>query len=87
MTIIEVAVLTWNTGEKSRFRITVNTDPTAGRLTVSAYFTSRPLAGDTANACPIVLRHQPRLRDKRADPDHLRSAAGDLGTAVTPRGA
>ncbi|MEJ2854227.1 MULTISPECIES: hypothetical protein [unclassified Saccharothrix] len=55
MTITEGAVLTWNTGEKSKFRITVNTDPTADRLTISAYFTSGPLAGDTANAYPIVL--------------------------------
>lgn len=59
ITITEGAVLTWNTGEKSRFRITVNTDPTAGRLTVSAYFTSGPLAGDTANAYPIVLHTNP----------------------------
>lgn len=55
MTILECAVLTWNTGEKSKFRITVNTDPSSGRLTISAYFTSGPLVGDTANAYPIVL--------------------------------
>ncbi|RZS41147.1 hypothetical protein EV193_103467 [Herbihabitans rhizosphaerae] len=55
MTITEGAVLTWNTGEKSKFAITVNTDPSNGRITISAYFTSGPLAGDTANAFPIVL--------------------------------
>ncbi|WP_436499968.1 hypothetical protein [Actinokineospora sp. HUAS TT18] len=55
MTITEGAVLTWNTGETSTFDITVNTDPTSGALTISAYFTSGPLAGDTANAYPIIL--------------------------------
>jgi hypothetical protein len=55
MTIGEGAVLTWNTGEKSKFEITVNTDPTSGAITISAYFTHGPLAGDTANAYPIVL--------------------------------
>lgn len=55
MTISEGAVLTWNTGEKSKFEITINTDPTSGSLTISAYFTRGPLAGDTANAFPIVL--------------------------------
>jgi hypothetical protein len=55
MTITEGAVLTWNTGEKSRFEITVNTDPNSGTLTISAYFTHGPLAGDTAHAYPIVL--------------------------------
>ena len=54
MTIVEKAVLTWNTGEKSKFDITVNTDPAAGRVTISARFTSGPLEGDTANAYPIV---------------------------------
>lgn len=54
MTIVEEAVLTWNTGAKSKFDITVNTDPTAGRVTISAYFTKGPLAGDTANAYPVV---------------------------------
>ncbi|WP_090007106.1 hypothetical protein [Lentzea albidocapillata] len=54
MTIVEKAVLTWNTGEKSKFDITVNTDPSAGRVTISAIFTSGPLAGDTANAYPLV---------------------------------
>jgi hypothetical protein len=59
MTITEGAVLTWNTGEKSRFRITVNTDPATGRLTITASVTSGPLAGDTANAYPIVLHTNP----------------------------
>jgi hypothetical protein len=54
MTITEQAVLTWNTGEKSEFDITVNTDPAAGRVTISARFTHGPLAGDTANAYPVV---------------------------------
>lgn len=54
MTIVEQAVLTWNTGEKSKFDITVNTDPAAGRVTISALFTNGPLAGDTANAYPLV---------------------------------
>lgn len=54
MTIVEQAVLTWNTGEKSKFDITVNTDPSAGRVTISAVFTHGPLAGDTANAYPVV---------------------------------
>jgi hypothetical protein len=54
MTIVEKATLTWNTGEKSKFDITVNTDPSAGRVTISAVFTSGPLAGDTANAYPVV---------------------------------
>jgi hypothetical protein len=55
MRISEGAVLTWNTGEKSKFEITINTDPTSGKLTISAYFTHGPLAGDIANAYPIVL--------------------------------
>lgn len=55
MTITEGAVLYWNTGERSKFDITVNTDPTSGDITVSAYFTHGPLAGDTANAYPVVL--------------------------------
>ncbi|SDJ15073.1 hypothetical protein SAMN05192558_110224 [Actinokineospora alba] len=55
MTITEGAVLYWNTGERSKFDITVNTDPSSGDLTISAYFTHGPLAGDTANAYPIVL--------------------------------
>jgi hypothetical protein len=55
MTITEGAVLVWNTGEQSTFDITVNTDPTNGMITISAVFTSGPLAGDTANAFPIVL--------------------------------
>lgn len=55
MTISEGAVLDWNTGEKSKFTITVNTDPNAGSLTISALFTHGPLAGDTAKAYPIVL--------------------------------
>ncbi|MGO1056356.1 hypothetical protein [Crossiella sp. CA198] len=55
MTIRETAVLTWNTGEVSEFEITVNTDPLAGPITISALFTSGPLAGDTANAFPVVL--------------------------------
>jgi hypothetical protein len=54
MTIVEKAELIWNTGEKSKFDITVNTDPSAGRVTISARFTSGPLAGDTANAYPVV---------------------------------
>jgi hypothetical protein len=54
MTITEQAVLTWNTGEKSNFDITINTDPAAGRITISARFTQGPLAGDTANAYPVV---------------------------------
>lgn len=54
LTIVESAVLTWNTGEKSKFDITVNTDPSAGRMTISAKFTSGPLSGDTANAYPVV---------------------------------
>jgi hypothetical protein len=54
LTIVEKAVLTWNTGEKSKFDITVNTDPSAGRMTISAVFTSGPLAGDTAHAYPVV---------------------------------
>lgn len=59
MTISEGAVLDWNTGEKSKFEITVNTDPTGGQPTISAYFTHGPLAGDTANAYPIVLHTNP----------------------------
>ncbi|MFC7613421.1 hypothetical protein ACFQV2_07185 [Actinokineospora soli] len=55
MTITEGAVLLWNTHEFSTFDITVNTDPTSGDITVSAYFTGGPLAGDTANAYPLVL--------------------------------
>ena len=55
MTITEGAVLDWNTGERSKFDITVNTDPTTGDITVSAYFTHGPLAGDTANAYPVAL--------------------------------
>lgn len=55
MTITEGAVLIWNTGERSKFDITVNTDPSTGDLTISAYFTHGPLAGDTANAYPVVL--------------------------------
>jgi hypothetical protein len=54
MTITENAKLTWNTGEVSKFDITVNSDPAAGRITISARFTSGPLAGDTANAYPVV---------------------------------
>lgn len=54
MTITEKAKLVWNTGEVSKFDITVNTDPAAGRITISARFTSGPLAGDTANAYPVV---------------------------------
>jgi hypothetical protein len=55
MTITEGAVLYWNTGQTSTFDITVNTNPLNGAITVSAYFTSGPLAGDTANAFPIIL--------------------------------
>ncbi|GHI07695.1 hypothetical protein AQI88_25600 [Streptomyces cellostaticus] len=36
----------WNTGEKSRFSFTVNTDPTKGTVTLSAKVTSGPFKGD-----------------------------------------
>lgn len=55
MTISEGARLFWNTDEVSKFDITVNSDPTSGEITISAYFTGGPLKGDTANAYPLLL--------------------------------
>ncbi|KAA2254501.1 hypothetical protein F0L68_30445 [Solihabitans fulvus] len=50
MVIHEDAVLFWNTGEVSKFHITVDT--TVNPPVFMAVFTDGPLTGDTANASP-----------------------------------
>ncbi|WKX71909.1 hypothetical protein [Streptomyces sp. XD-27] len=46
--------IAWNTGERSGYTWTVNTDPERGTITVSAEITRGPLRGDTVTAVPVA---------------------------------
>jgi hypothetical protein len=64
----------WNTGQVSRFDWTVNTNPLAGTVTLSAEVTSGPLDGDMATAVPVLAN---------ANPDCALSGLSYLGSALT----
>ena len=54
LTITGTGRFLWNTGQQSHFVFTINTDPTAGTITLSATITSGRLAGDTITAVPVL---------------------------------
>jgi hypothetical protein len=54
ITIVGDGRIDWNTGETSRLRFTVNTNPANGAITLSATIRSGPLKNDTITAVPAI---------------------------------